>query len=76
VLYHAVRQLAGPPAGLIAAALLAISPATVALNRGNISDTLMILLAVLAADSMISATSTGGGGTASGPARPAPQAAH
>lgn len=59
VLYRAVRRLAGPPAGLIAAGLLAISPATVALNRGNVSDTLMILLAVLAADSIISATSTG-----------------
>jgi 4-amino-4-deoxy-L-arabinose transferase-like glycosyltransferase len=59
VLYRAVRQLAGPAAGLIAAGLLAISPATVALNRGNISDTLMILLAVLAADSVISATRTG-----------------
>jgi 4-amino-4-deoxy-L-arabinose transferase-like glycosyltransferase len=59
VLYRAVRRLAGPPAGLIAAGVLAISPATVALNRGNVSDTLMILLAVLAADSIISATITG-----------------
>jgi 4-amino-4-deoxy-L-arabinose transferase-like glycosyltransferase len=59
VLYRAVRKLAGPPAGLLAAGLLAISPATVALNRGNVSDTLMILLAVLAADSIISAASTG-----------------
>jgi 4-amino-4-deoxy-L-arabinose transferase-like glycosyltransferase len=59
VLYRAVRRVAGPPAGLIAAGLLAISPATVALDRGNISDTLMILLAVLAADSVISAVSTG-----------------
>jgi 4-amino-4-deoxy-L-arabinose transferase-like glycosyltransferase len=59
VLYRAVRKLAGPPAGLIAAGLLAICPATVALNRGNVSDTLMILLAVLAADSIISAISTG-----------------
>jgi 4-amino-4-deoxy-L-arabinose transferase-like glycosyltransferase len=59
VLYRAVRRVAGPPAGLLAAGLLAISPATVALNRGNVSDTLMILLAVLAADSIISATSTG-----------------
>jgi 4-amino-4-deoxy-L-arabinose transferase-like glycosyltransferase len=59
VLYRAVRRLAGPPGGLIAAGLLAISPATVALNRGNVSDTLMILLAVLAADSIISATITG-----------------
>jgi 4-amino-4-deoxy-L-arabinose transferase-like glycosyltransferase len=59
VLYRAVRRVAGPAAGLIAAGLLAISPATVALNRGNVSDTLMILLAVLAADSVISAVSTG-----------------
>ena len=59
VLYRVVRRLAGPPAGLIAAGLLAISPATVALNRGNVADTAMILLAVLAADSIVSAISTG-----------------
>jgi 4-amino-4-deoxy-L-arabinose transferase-like glycosyltransferase len=59
VLYRAVRRLAGPAAGLIAAGLLAISPATVALNRGNVSDTLMILLTVLAADSVISAIISG-----------------
>jgi len=59
VLYRAVRQVAGPPAGLVAAGLLAVSPAVVALDRGNISDTLMILLAVLAADSVIAATRTG-----------------
>jgi 4-amino-4-deoxy-L-arabinose transferase-like glycosyltransferase len=59
VLYRAVRRLAGPPAGLIAAGLLAISPATIALNRGNVSDTLMILLAVLAADSIVSAVISG-----------------
>ncbi len=59
VLYSVVRKLAGPVAGLVAAGVLAISPATVALNRGNISDTLMILLAVLAANSMVTAVSTG-----------------
>jgi 4-amino-4-deoxy-L-arabinose transferase-like glycosyltransferase len=59
VLYRLVRRLAGPPGGLLAAGILAISPATVALNRGNISDTLMILLAVLAADSAVAAVSTG-----------------
>ena len=59
VLYRVVRRQAGPAAGLIAAGILAISPATVALNRGNISDTLMILLAVLAADSVTVAASTG-----------------
>jgi 4-amino-4-deoxy-L-arabinose transferase-like glycosyltransferase len=58
VLYHAVRRLAGSAAGLLAAGILAISPATTALNRGNISDTLMILLALLAADSVVSAVIT------------------
>jgi 4-amino-4-deoxy-L-arabinose transferase-like glycosyltransferase len=59
VLYHAVRRLAGPVAAIIAAVVLAASPATVTLNRGNIPDTLMILLVVLAADSTITAIRTG-----------------
>jgi 4-amino-4-deoxy-L-arabinose transferase-like glycosyltransferase len=59
VLYHAVRRMAGPAAGVLAAGILAISPATVALNRGNISDTLMILLAVIAADATVTAVLTG-----------------
>jgi len=58
VLNHAVRRLAGPTAGLLAAGILAVSPATVALNRGNVSDTLMILLAVLAADATVTAMIT------------------
>jgi 4-amino-4-deoxy-L-arabinose transferase-like glycosyltransferase len=60
VLYRAVQRLAGPAAGLIAAAVIAVSPATVALNRGNISDSLMILLLVLAADAVSAAISAGG----------------
>src|SRR6202167_3117004 len=52
VLYRAVRRLAGPTAGLIAALVLAVSPATVALDRDNISDSLLILLLVLAADAV------------------------
>ena len=59
VLYHAVQRLAGPTAGLVAAAIVAVSPATVALNRGNISDSLMILLLVLAADAVSSAIAKG-----------------
>ena len=55
VLYRAVSRLAGRDAGLIAALVVAVSPATVALNRGNISDSLMILLLVLAADSVSAA---------------------
>jgi 4-amino-4-deoxy-L-arabinose transferase-like glycosyltransferase len=59
--YRAVRRLAGSAAGLIAALILAVSPATVALNRGNISDSLMILLLVLAADA-VSGVITGAAG--------------
>src|ERR1700733_15598738 len=43
VLYRIVRRLAGPLAGIVAALVLVLSPATVALDRGNISDTLMLL---------------------------------
>ncbi len=55
VLYRAVRRLAGPAAGLIAALVLAVSPATVGLDRENISDSLLILLLVLAADAVSAA---------------------
>jgi 4-amino-4-deoxy-L-arabinose transferase-like glycosyltransferase len=58
VLYRAVSRLAGHTSGLIAALILAASPAAVALDRGNISDSLMILLLVLAADA-VSAAITG-----------------
>jgi 4-amino-4-deoxy-L-arabinose transferase-like glycosyltransferase len=59
VLFRAVRRLAGPLAAVTAAAVLALAPATVALNRGNISDTLMVLLIVLAADATVTAVLTG-----------------
>jgi 4-amino-4-deoxy-L-arabinose transferase-like glycosyltransferase len=59
VLYRAVRRLAGPVAGIIAALCLATSPATVLLNRGNISDTLLTLLLTLAADAASFAITTG-----------------
>jgi 4-amino-4-deoxy-L-arabinose transferase-like glycosyltransferase len=59
VLYRAVRRLAGPTAGITAAAVLAASPVTVALNRGNVADSLLILLLVLAADAISAALITG-----------------
>jgi len=59
VLYRAVRRLAGPTAGLIAAAVLAVTPITVLLSRGNVSDSLLILLLVLAADATSAALLTG-----------------
>ena len=59
VLYRAVRRVAGAGAGLVAAVVLAVTPATVLLNRGNISDSLLILLLVLAADATTAAFMTG-----------------
>jgi 4-amino-4-deoxy-L-arabinose transferase-like glycosyltransferase len=59
VLYRAVRRLAGPVAGLTAAVVLAVTPITVLLSRGNISDSLLILLLVLAADATSAALLTG-----------------
>jgi 4-amino-4-deoxy-L-arabinose transferase-like glycosyltransferase len=63
VLYRAVRRLAGPAAGpsagLTAAAVLAVTPITVLLSRGNVSDSLLILLLVLAADAASAALVTG-----------------
>ena len=55
VLFHVVRRLAGPGAGLVAAIVMAASPSVTTLDRGNIPDSLMILLLVLAADSMVTA---------------------
>ncbi len=59
VLYRAVRRLAGPEAGIVAAAVVAASPVTVALNRGNVADSLLILLLVLAADAATAAVVSG-----------------
>jgi len=59
VLYRAVRRVAGAAAGLAAAAVLAATPVTILLNRGNISDSLLILLLVMAADATTAAITTG-----------------
>lgn len=59
VLYRAVARLASPVAGLVAAAVLAAAPATVALDRGNVSDSLLTLLLVLAASATAKAIETG-----------------
>jgi len=59
VLYRTVSRLAGPRAAIVAACVLAVSPATVTLDRGNISDTLLVLLLVLAADSLVAAVVSG-----------------
>ena len=59
VIYRAVSRLASPVAGLVAAGILAAAPATVALDRGNVSDSLLALLLVLAASATTKAIVTG-----------------
>jgi 4-amino-4-deoxy-L-arabinose transferase-like glycosyltransferase len=59
VLYRALRRLCGPLAGIVAATVIAASPVTVALNRGNVADSLLILLLVLAADATTKALTNG-----------------
>ncbi|MFI0356358.1 ArnT family glycosyltransferase [Actinomadura sp. 9N407] len=49
VLHATVRRASGHPAALIAAGVLALTPITVAINRDNNPDTLLVLLLVLAA---------------------------
>ena len=58
-LYRAVNRLRGTGAALLAALILAASPAAIALNRGNIADTAMTLFLVLAAGAVSSAIVSG-----------------
>jgi 4-amino-4-deoxy-L-arabinose transferase-like glycosyltransferase len=59
VLYHLVRRTFGPPAGLIAALVLAVTPIFVAANRNNTQDSLLVFVLLLAAWAIIRATETG-----------------
>ncbi|MBF9071962.1 ArnT family glycosyltransferase [Streptacidiphilus fuscans] len=60
VLYRVVSRWAGAVAGLLAALMLAVTPIATALDRGDIADTLLTLLLVLAAGSAMNAVRTGG----------------
>jgi 4-amino-4-deoxy-L-arabinose transferase-like glycosyltransferase len=53
VLHRVVRRLTGPLAAILAAGVFVLSPATIAASRGNVPDTLMILLLLLAADATV-----------------------
>jgi 4-amino-4-deoxy-L-arabinose transferase-like glycosyltransferase len=59
VLYHVVRRWAGPAAGLLAALVLTLTPVTVALNRHNLPDSLLVMLVVIAAALAQRATASG-----------------
>jgi 4-amino-4-deoxy-L-arabinose transferase-like glycosyltransferase len=62
VLYDAVRRVAGAGAGIVAAVVMTTSPIVILLDHGNISDTLLILLLVAAADATIRAVVGGRAG--------------
>jgi 4-amino-4-deoxy-L-arabinose transferase-like glycosyltransferase len=62
VLYRIVRRQAGRAAGLVAALALTLTPITVAVNRDNNPDTMMILLLLLAAWAVQAALQRGGFG--------------
>jgi 4-amino-4-deoxy-L-arabinose transferase-like glycosyltransferase len=49
LLFSVVRRVFGPVAGVIAALVMTLTPITVAINRDNNPDTLLVLLLVLAA---------------------------
>ncbi|MFD0690179.1 glycosyltransferase family 39 protein [Actinomadura fibrosa] len=59
VLYTTVRRAFGHHAAVIAAAVLALTPITVAINRDNNPDTLLVLLLVAAAWACQRAVETG-----------------
>ncbi|MEV0613499.1 glycosyltransferase family 39 protein [Nonomuraea sp. NPDC050404] len=59
LLHRAVRRWAGEGAGLIAALVLALTPVTVAINRDNNPDTLLVLMLVAAAYALTRALRTG-----------------
>ncbi|MFI5781289.1 ArnT family glycosyltransferase [Nocardia sp. NPDC051570] len=59
LLYRVVRRVSGPEAAVAAAAIAACVPVAVALNRGNLPDTLLILLLVAAADRILAALESG-----------------
>ncbi len=59
VLYAAVRRWHGPAAGLLAGAVLALTPVTVLMFRFNNPDALLVLLLVLGAYALIRALEAG-----------------
>ncbi|MBV9455810.1 MAG: glycosyltransferase family 39 protein [Rubrobacter sp.] len=59
LLYHMVRRVFGPVAGLVAALALALTPISVATSRNNDVDSLLVLAVLLAAWALIVSIETG-----------------
>lgn len=66
LLYLVVRRWAGNGAGLVAAAVLTVTPITVAIDRDNNPDTLLVLLLVAAAYALTRALQAGSSRTVLG----------
>lgn len=59
LLYHLVRRVFGPTAGLAAALVLTVTPISVAANRNNTMDSLLVFVLLLAAWAVSRAAETG-----------------
>jgi 4-amino-4-deoxy-L-arabinose transferase-like glycosyltransferase len=59
LVFHLLRRVFGPLAGLIAALALALSPISVVTNRNNIIDSLLVLTVLLAAWAVSKAAESG-----------------
>src|SRR5919107_707173 len=59
LLYHLVRRTFGPVAGLLAALALAVTPISVAVQRNNVMDALLILVLLLATWTFVVAAERG-----------------
>ncbi len=55
LVFATVRRLRGPRTALVAAAILAVAPASTALDRGNIADSLLIVSLLAAARLLVAA---------------------
>ena len=55
LLFLTVRRLCGPTTALVAAGILAVAPASTALDRGNVSDSLFVLGLLVAARLLVAA---------------------
>ena len=59
ILYHLVKKYSGEEAGLIAALVLTVTPVSLAVDRNNTIDGMLILALLLSAWAFIKATETG-----------------
>ncbi|MDR3573519.1 MAG: glycosyltransferase family 39 protein [Anaerolineaceae bacterium] len=59
LLYHLVKKYFGAAAGLVAALVLAVTPVSLAVDRNNTIDSMLILTLLLAAWAFLVATETG-----------------